>query len=103
MDYAEDGRVRTDSQRQCEHGDNREGWIFYQHPHAVADILPSSSHQPSFFAASSRSDSFLLATDHFLFTPLPLVFALPGSSRRPIARCDRRTPPKRRCASLERS
>src|SRR5213083_291571 len=39
LDDNEDGRVRPDAERECEHGDRRETGILAEHSHAEAEIL----------------------------------------------------------------
>src|SRR5262249_3623130 len=49
IDNTEDRRVRTDAQRQREHGNQSEDWIFQQHSRAIPQILPESIHWSSPF------------------------------------------------------
>ena len=44
VDDAEDGRVRSDSQRQRQYGHQGNGWTLQQHPRAVAHVLPNEFH-----------------------------------------------------------
>ena len=46
--YAENCSVRANSKRQREHRDDREAWIFRQHPDRVSNVLQQRSHFSNF-------------------------------------------------------